>query len=80
MEESRGLGDEGRTGGEVVDKDGAEVNWGEEGLCEGRLCEVGRERVVEPGVQKPLSDVTATADEEGVLTGAPVSGAAKVEV
>ena len=50
---------------EVVDKDGAVV---EEGAWEGRLREdIGRERVDIPVVQKPSSEVAATADEEGTL-------------
>ena len=36
-EETRGLVDDGRTRGEVVNKDGAEVVEGEEGIWEGRL-------------------------------------------
>ena len=45
-EETRGLGNNGRRRGEVVDKDGAGFVEGEEGAWEGRLCEeIGRERV-----------------------------------
>ena len=59
VEETKGLGDDGRKTGEVMDMDGA---W------EGRLCEeVGR-------VQKPPSEVAATADEESTRIGGGESG------
>ena len=81
MEETRGLGDDGRIMWEVVDKDGAGFVEGEEGAWEGRLCEeVGREMVGAPAVQKPPSEVAATADEEGAIKWAPASEAVKVEV
>ena len=42
---------------------------GEEGAWDGRLCkEIGRERVDVPVVQKPPSEVAATADEVGTFT------------
>ena len=46
VEETRGLGDNGWTRGEVEGKDGAGVVEDEEGAWEGRLCKkIGRERV-----------------------------------
>ena len=52
---------------------------GDEGAWEGRLCEVvGGERVDVKGVQKPLSEEAATADEEDTLTGASATGAVRV--
>ena len=54
VEGTMGLGDNGWTRGEVVDKEGARVVEGQEGAWEGRLCEeIGRERVDIPVVQKP---------------------------
>ena len=54
MKEKRGLGDDGWTRGEVVDKDGVGFVEGEEGAWEGRLCEeIGRESVDVRVVQKP---------------------------
>ena len=51
---------------------------GEEGAWEGRLCkEIGRERVDVPVVQRHLSEVAATADEEGVLTWVLIGGRSK---
>ena len=62
----RGLGDDRWTRVEVA---------GEEGTWEGRLYEeIGRERVDVPVVQKPPSEVAATADEGGALAWAPASG------
>ena len=53
----------------------------EEGTWEGRLSEeIGRERIDVRVVQKPPSEVAATADEEGALAWAPASGAEMVEV
>ena len=62
-------------------KDGVGVVECQEGVWEGRLCEeFGRERIGVSLVQKPPSEVAATADEEGALTWAPASGAEEVEV
>ena len=81
MEGTRRLGNAEWTKGEVVDKKGAGVVEGEEGAWEGRLYEeIGRERIDVPVVQKPPSEVAATADEEGALTGASASGVEGVEV
>ena len=61
-----------------MDKDEVEDD---EGAWEGRLCkEIGGERVDVHVVQKPPSEVAATADEEGAFTWAPASGAERVEV
>ena len=61
------------TRGEVVDTDGAKVVEGEERVWEGRLCK-------EIVVQKPTSQVAATAYEEGGFTWASASGTKTVEV
>ena len=67
MGETGGMGDDGKTRGEV-------------GTWEGRLCEeIEREGVDVQVVQKLPSEV-ATADEEGVFTWAPASGSERVEV
>ena len=42
--------------------------------------EIGGERVDVPVVQKPPSEVAATACKEGILTKAPASEAERVEV
>ena len=52
-----------------MDKDGVEVVEGEEGAWESRLCKkTEREKVDVPVVQKPPSEVAATADGEGAFT------------